>query len=54
MPERASRELLGRGLLQVEVEVAERARRHEAVRVRVDRVAEVSAGLLERRLPCSS
>ena len=50
MPERPPDDLLGQRLLQVEVEVAQRARRHEAVGVRVDRVAEVAAGLLERRL----
>ena len=36
-------------LLQVEVEVAQRARRDEAVGLGVDRVAEMAAGLLERR-----
>ena len=41
-------------LLEVEVEVAQRARRDEAVGVGVDRVAEVAAGLLERGLACSS
>ena len=42
---------LGRvGLLKVEVQVAERARRDERVGVRVDRVADVPAGLLQRRL----
>jgi hypothetical protein len=35
-------------LLQVEVEVAQRARRDEAVRLGVDRVAEVAPGLFER------
>ena len=37
-------------LLQVEVEVAQRAGRDEAVGVGVDRVAEVAAGLLQRVL----
>ena len=34
---------LGQRLLEVEVQVAQRARRHEAVGVGVDRVAEVAA-----------
>ena len=38
---------LGEGLLQVEVQVAERAGRHEAVRVGVGGVAQVAAGLLQ-------
>src|SRR5271167_2890657 len=38
----------GDGLLEVEVEVAERAGGHEAVRIRVDGVPQVAAGLLER------
>ena len=41
---------LGQRLLQVEVQVAQRAGRHQAVGVGVDRVAEVAAGLLERGL----
>ena len=41
---------LGQRLLEVEVEVAQRARRDEAVGLGVDRVAEVAPGLLERRL----
>ena len=41
---------LGQRLLEVEVQVAQRARRDEAVGVGVDRVAEVAPGLLERRL----
>src|SRR6476646_5446953 len=49
--ERAPDDLLGTGLLEVEVEVAQRAGRDQAVGVGVDRVAEVAAGLLERRLP---
>ena len=48
--ERAADDLLGQRLLQVEVEVAERARGDEAVGVGVQRVAEVPAGLLQRRL----
>ena len=48
--ERAADDLLGQRLLEVEVEVAQRARRDEAVGVGVDRVAEVAAGLLERAL----
>ena len=35
-------------LLEVEVEVAQRARRDDAVGLRVDRVAEVASGLLQR------
>jgi hypothetical protein len=38
----------GERLLQVEVQMAERARRDDAVGVGVDRVAEVAAGLLQR------
>src|SRR3954452_5694779 len=41
---------LGQRVLQVEVQVAQRARRHEAVGVGVDRVAEVAPRLLERHL----
>jgi hypothetical protein len=37
--ELAADDALGQRLLQVEVEVAQRARRHEAVGVGVDRVA---------------
>src|SRR5271163_4392343 len=37
-------------LLEVEVQVAERARGHEAVGVRIDGVAQVAPGLLERGL----
>src|SRR5919198_3490694 len=39
---------LGQRLLKVEVQVAERARRHQAVGVGVDGVAQMRAGLLER------
>jgi hypothetical protein len=45
---------LGERLLQVEVEVAQRARRDEAVGLGVDRVADVAPGLLAARRPCSS
>ena len=41
---------LGQRLLQIEVQVAQRARRDEAVGLGVDRVADVAAGLLERGL----
>ena len=41
--ELAARRALGQRLLEVEVEVAQRARRDEAVGVGVDRVAEVAA-----------
>ena len=44
-------DLGGLRLLHVEVEVAERAGRDEAVGAGVDRVADVRAGLLQRRLP---
>src|SRR5947207_5637770 len=46
----AADDFLGQRLLQVEVQVAERAGGHEAVRLGVHRVAEVAAGLLERGL----
>ena len=46
----AADDLLGQRLLEVEVEVAQRARRDEAVGLGVDGVAEVAAGLLERGL----
>ena len=49
MPELAADDLGRHGLLEVEVEVAERARDDEAVGLGVDRVAEVAAGLLQRR-----
>ena len=48
--ELAAGEPLGERLLEVEVEVAQRARRDQAVGLGVDRVAEVAAGLLERGL----
>src|SRR3954452_7113205 len=48
--ELAADRALGQRLLEVEVQVAQRARRHEAIRVRVDRVAEVAAGLAKRHL----
>ena len=41
-PEVAAGDALGQRLLQVEVEVAQRARRDEAVGVGVDRVADVA------------
>ena len=40
---------LGQRLLEVEVQMAERAGRHDAVGVGVDRVAEVATGLAQRR-----
>ena len=46
--QRAADDLLGQRLLEVQVEVAERARRDQAVRVRVGRVAEMGAGLAQR------
>ena len=46
--ELAAHRALGQRLLEVEVEVAQRARRHQAVGVGVDGVAEVAPGLLER------
>ena len=49
-PEVAADDLLGARLLQIQVQMAERARRDEAVGVGVDRVAEVAPRLLERRL----
>ena len=49
-PERAAGQLGGQRLLEIEVEVAQRAGRHQAVGVGVDRVAEVAGGLLERGL----
>ena len=47
-------DLRGVGLLEVEVQVAERAGRHERVRLGVDRVADVAAGLRQRGLRGSS
>src|SRR5690242_18310301 len=47
-PEVALHELGGVRLLEVEIEVAQRARRDHAVRVRVDRVGDVAAGLPQR------
>ena len=47
-PQLAPGQPLGARLLEVEVEVAERARRDEAVGLGVDRVAEVPSGLLQR------
>ena len=46
--ELAADDPFGDGLLEVEVEVAEGARGDEAVRVGVDGIPEVAAGLLER------
>ena len=46
----AADDVFGERLLQVEVQVAQRAGRHQAVGVGVDRVAEMAAGLLERGL----
>ena len=48
--ELAADDAFGDRLLEVEVQVAQGARRHEAVGVGVDGVAEVAAGLLERGL----
>ena len=45
---------LGDRLLEVEVEVAQRAGRDDAVGLGVDGVAEVAAGLLAARPSCSS
>ena len=45
---------LGDRLLEVEVEVAQRARRDDAVGLGVDGVAEVAAGLLAATRSCSS
>ena len=50
MLELAADDAFGERLLEVEVQVAQRAGRHQAVGVRVDGVAEVAAGLLERGL----
>ena len=50
-PEVAADHLRRLRLLKVEVQVAERARRHQAVGAGVDRVADVRAGLGQRRLP---
>ena len=44
-------ELLGVGLLQVQVQVTQRARRDDAVGARVDRVGHVAARLAQRRRP---
>src|SRR5690242_6294961 len=43
-------DLGGLELLHVEVEVAERARGHQTVRLGIDRIADVSAGLAQRDL----